>query len=43
MRILGENVDWPMMFYCDVKAVTDIVNNPVQHDRTKNIQIETFR
>ena len=27
------------MFYCDNKAAIDIANNPVQHDRTKHIDI----
>jgi hypothetical protein len=30
----------PLMFYCDNKAAIDIANNPVQHDRTKHVEID---
>lgn len=28
------------MLYCDNKAAVDIVNNPVQHDWTKHVEID---
>jgi uncharacterized protein (DUF2164 family) len=32
--------DEPIMLYCDNKAVINIANNPVQHDRTKHVEID---
>jgi ATP sulfurylase len=28
------------MLYCDNKAAIDIANNPIQHDRTKHVEID---
>ena len=30
----------PMKLYCDNKSVINIAHNPVQHDRTKHIEID---
>jgi transposase InsO family protein len=37
---LGLFQDMPLMLYCDNKAAIDIANNPVQHDRTKHVEID---
>ncbi|XP_071679700.1 uncharacterized protein [Lolium perenne] len=29
-----------LMLYCDNKAAIDIANNPIQHDRTKHVEID---
>lgn len=34
--------DGPMRFYCDNKAAINIAHNPVQHDRTKHIEVALF-
>ena len=31
-----------MKLYCDNKASVQIANNPVQHDRTKHVEIDRF-
>ena len=30
----------PMKLYCDNKATCDIAHNPVQHDRTKHVEVD---
>ena len=32
----------PIRLYCDNKAAYDIAHNPVQHDRTKHVELEKF-
>jgi hypothetical protein len=42
-RLLLELVlfeDKPIMLYYDNKAAINITNNPIQHDRTKHVEID---
>lgn len=32
----------PIRLYCDNKAACDIAHNPVQHDRTKHVEVDRF-
>ena len=32
----------PLKLWCDNKSVINIANNPVQHDRTKHVEIDRF-
>ena len=32
--------DGPMKLYCDNKSTINIAHNPIQHDRTKHIEID---
>ncbi|RVW78772.1 Retrovirus-related Pol polyprotein from transposon RE1 [Vitis vinifera] len=34
------NWDGPMKLYCDNKSAINIAHNPIQHDRTKHIEID---
>ena len=37
---LGIEYENPLMLYCDNQAATNIAHNPVQHDRTKHIEVD---
>ena len=32
----------PIQLWCDNKSAINIANNPVQHDRTKHVEIDRF-
>jgi hypothetical protein len=32
----------PMRMWCDNKSAISIANNPIQHDRTKHVEIDRF-
>ena len=32
----------PLIIWCDNKAAINIANNPVQHDKTKHVEIDRF-
>ena len=40
MKDLGFKSKYAMNLYCDNKAVIDIAHNPVQHDRTKHVEVD---
>ena len=44
LKMILENLkiksDEPMKFYCDNKSTISIVHNPVEHDRTKYIEVD---
>lgn len=44
LKIILEDlkIEWdgPMRIYCDNKSAISIAHNPVQHDRTKHIEID---
>jgi ATP sulfurylase len=44
MKIILEDLrikwDEPMKLYCDKKSVIAIAHNPVQHDKTKHVEVD---
>lgn len=42
LKDLGYLPTQPIRLYCDNKAARDIAHNPVQHDRTKHVEIDRF-
>ena len=40
MKELRMTTEFPMKLYCDNKAAVSIAHNPVQHDRTKHVEID---
>jgi transposase InsO family protein len=39
---LGYSPTQPLRLHCDSKAACDIAHNPVQHDRTKHVEVDRF-
>ena len=37
---LGLRYPEPMVMHCDNKVAIAIVNNPIQHDRTKHVEVD---
>ncbi|RVW78723.1 hypothetical protein VitviT2T_016004 [Vitis vinifera] len=42
LQDLGYLSRQPIRLFCDNKAVCDIAHNPVQHDRTKHVEVDRF-
>ncbi|RVW13780.1 Retrovirus-related Pol polyprotein from transposon RE1 [Vitis vinifera] len=46
LRLLLQDLDYlsrqPIQLFCDNKAACDIAHNPVQHDRTKHVEVDRF-
>ena len=42
LKDLGYPPRKPIRLYCDNKAACDIAHNPIQHDRTKHVEVDRF-
>ena len=42
LQDLGYPPTEPIQLFCDNKAACDIAHNPVQHDRTKHVEVDRF-
>ena len=45
LRLLLMDLGWPrqpIRLYCENKAACDIAHNPVQHNRTKHVEVNRF-
>ena len=46
LRLLLQDLGYlsrqPIQLFCDNKVACDIVHNPVQHDRTKHVEVDRF-
>jgi len=42
LQDLGCQSRQPIQLYCDNKTACDIAHNPVQHDRTKHVEVDRF-
>ena len=42
LQDLGYPPKHPIQLFCDNKAACDIAHNPVQHDRTKHVELDRF-
>ena len=40
LKELRQPTIYPLKFYCDNKVVISIAHNPIQHDRTKYVEID---
>ncbi|WMV50485.1 hypothetical protein MTR67_043870 [Solanum verrucosum] len=42
LKDLGIEFTGPMNLFCDNKAAIQMAHNPVQHDRTKHVEIDRY-
>ena len=46
LRLLLQDLSYlsrqPIRLFCDNKAACDIAHNPIQHDRTKHVEVDRF-